>query len=407
MQKWCIIFLLFVLASCKTRKEVATTTPAVVQPQPKDSVIETMLAAPEVKKQFRLSVLLALNAQQYFEKDSSGNYSMSEMETLNHTALEFYEGILTAAKNQESLIKLNVVDVAIDSLKIVKLLKDSSIIKSDLVISMAGPAVNNMVLKAAAAREFPILSPVSVNSNLVNTYNKIWAVNPSNKTQCRRMTAYLKNHYPDASYSVIYRSDVKKEADLSDLFNGELHLLFNDTLARMINYAPDGWAKLQKNLKTGKRNILIIPSSDESFLTALLTKLNTHEEFSFLVVGLPTWEHFESIDHSLLETLNTHIFNTTFLDYENEQVKHFRKQFIEEYHADPVFAAYTGYDIFKWIDTNFNRFGNHLEKYESVKSLTAPNAGFDFLQNCENCSFENQYISVLVFKDGTLKRADQ
>ena len=87
--------------------------------------------------------------------------------------------------------------------------------------------------------------------------------------------------------------------------------------------------------------------------------------------------------------------------------KLFRKQFIEEYHADPVLSAYTGYDIYKWIDSNFSKFGNALEKYASVSSLTAPDAGFDFLQSCENCSFENQYISVLQFKDGILKRAGQ
>lgn len=407
MQKIYILFLLFALASCKTRKGAAPSQPVTIQQPPKDSVVVKKSAAPEEKRQFTLTLLLALSAQKYFEKDSAGNYVVPEMETLNNTALQFYEGVLSARMNHENNIKLNVVDVAIDSIKIVKLLKDSTILKSDLVVSLAGPSVNNMILKAAAAREFPLFSPVSITSNLVNTYNKIWSVNPSNKTQCRRMAAFLKEQYPDAAYSIIYRSDVKKEDDLAELFNGELHSLFNDTAVRKINYAPDGWNRLQKNLKTTKRNILIIPSSDESFLTTLLTKLNTEEQYSFLIVGLPTWEHFESLDQSLLETLNTHIFNTTFLDYENEKVKQFRKQFIEAYHADPVFAAYSGYDLYQWIDTNFTKFGKELEKYESTTSLTSPETGFEFVRLCDNCSFENQNISVLVFKDGALKRVQQ
>ena len=93
--------------------------------------------------------------------------------------------------------------------------------------------------------------------------------------------------------------------------------------------------------------------------------------------------------------------------YTNEKVRLFRKQFIEKYHTDPLFAAYVGSDIHQWITTNFTAFGNELEKYTSTTTLTAPGEGFKFERSCEKCGFENQYISILQFKEGTLKKVDQ
>jgi hypothetical protein len=411
MHKYWVIILFFALFSCKTRKE-ATPIPAATTknaPAKKDSIVEVKQPEPVKKKQFVLTLLLALNNQHYFEKDSLGEFLVPEIESLNNSALQFYEGMLMAAKGNDNdkNIHLNVLDVATDSLKVMKMLKDSLILRSDLVIPVAGASTINMAVKAAAAREFPLMSLSPVNSNLVNTYDKIWTVNPSNKTQCKLMAAYLKEHYPEAAYSIIYRGDNKKETDLGDLFNNELKMLFHDTLTRMINYNADGWSKLQKNLSASKKNILIVPSSDESFLTALFTKLDTHEEYSYVVVGLPTWEHFESLDFSLLEMLNTRIFNTTFIDYENEDVKKFRKQFIEEYHDDPLISAYNGYDIYKWINSNFKKSGNAISKYESKSSLTAPETGFNFVKLCDDCSYENQVISVLKLKEGSFTRAEK
>lgn len=406
MQRFCILLLLLTFASCKTRSTHVAPAPVAVKQPVKDSIISKLPKEIIHQRKFILTLLLPLNARQYLEKDSVGNYLIADLDPACVAALEFLEGLQFARKIDDSLVNLNVIDAGTDSIKFLKLLNDSLIIKSDLVVSMLNPSQSPALLKASLTYGFSLMFPNGQPNSMSSGNNKIWAAAPSNKTQCKRMLSFLKNKYPNANFSVVYRSEYKRESDLADLFNVELQYIFSDSVKRKIDYAKDGWEKMSGKLKTGQRNVLIIPSSDESFLSGLLVKLETKEEFYFIIAGLPTWDRFESIDQSLFERLNTCIFNTSFLDYDNDNVKRFRKSFIEKYHADPLYSAYSGYDIYQWIVSNYTAFGNGLEKYKSSTSLTAPGAGFKFEKSCDNCMNENQFISILFFKDGKLKKAE-
>ena len=406
MQRLFIFFLLFTLIACKTRKQVAPPVAIAIKQSAKDSVTTPEKKVPEVarKHKFKLTLLLTLNAQHYLEKDSVGNYVLSEVESLNLSALQFYEGLQAARGNNDSLISLKVIDFTADSLKLMKLFKDSMIAKSDMVVSIINPSMIPVVQKLAAEKHFPLMIPMSQTGFTTNGNPGSWLAVPSNKTQCRKMTDYLKDKNPSAVFTVIYRKDVKKEADLADIFNDELQSLFKDSINRKIDYSKADINILKKNLKPDRRNILIIPTSDQAFLSPLLIRLDKEEQYNFLVAGIPTWDRFESMDLSLLERLNTFIFNASYLDYENEKVKQFRKMFIENYHTDPLYSAYSGYDIYRWISDNVEKFGNETEKYKSSTSLTAPGSGFIFEKSCSNCGFENQTISILFFKEGALKK---
>ena len=402
MQRFYLISLFVIFSACKTRKETASHIPVTVKQPVKDSAITAIVEKSVEYRKFALSLLLSLNAPQYQTKDSLGNYLLNDVESSNLNALEFYEGISLAKSKNDSNISIHVIDIG-DSLRLGKTLRDSSLKKSDLIIAVAPSSMNAVIAGFPGLQGIPLMFPLNQVPLRSYANKNNWSALPSNKSQCRQMAHYLNEKNPDAKYIIIYRDQNKNESELADLFNDELHVLLNDSVSRKLNYSVDGWIKLLKNLQTTKRNILILPSSDESFLSSLIIKLDTQEQFPLLLAGLPTWEHFESIDMALLENLNTYIFDANYIDYENMEVKIFRKHFIDEYQSDPLLSAYLGYDIYNWINKNYSVKGVAIDKYESKNTLLAPDNGFKFMRSCENCMMENQFMTVLLFKDGTLK----
>ena len=402
MQRFYFIVFLLAFSACKTRKETVSKFPVNAKQPVKDSVLVVKQEKPVEYRKFNLSLLLSLNATQYLAKDSVGNYLLNEIEASNINALEFYEGLQLAKDKGDSIFGIHISDIG-DSTRLVKTLKDSCWKKSDLVIAITPQSMNVVIANNPAMQGIPLMFPLNqVPAKSFSNRNN-WSAIPSNKTQCKQMAHYLKESNLGAQYIIIYRGDNKNETELADLFNDEFYLIFNDSVSRKLNYSADGWNKLLKNLQTTKRNVLIIPSSDESFLSSLIIKLDKQEQYPFLLAGLPTWEHFESIDIDILENLNAHIFDGSYIDYENEQVKAFRKRFIDEYQADPLLSAYLGYDLYNWIKENYSRYNVALDKYESKKALVAPQSGFKFMRTCENCMMENRFITVLLFKEGALK----
>jgi hypothetical protein len=403
----CIVLIIF--AACSAQKNIPASKPVAVAVPAKDTTIavKTEIKKPE-KKTFNLQLVLALNASHYLETDSLGNAAYPDLDPLSETSLHFYEGMLLAAQHADSSIHLSVTDAANDSVKVLKLLKEKKYRESDLVIAILNPALNAMAAVASTEAGYSLLIPQHNTSSVLYGNKRTWLGTPSNKTQCRQMASYIQLTQPSAVFRFIYREGNKKEADLADLFYSEMISLGVDSgNCRKINYAvADGWGAIQKNWKEGKRNVLFIPMSDESILTSLFKKLDTHDQSEVMLVGLPTWELFETIDFTLLETLNTHIFSTTYIDYENEKVKLFRKDFIEEYHADPALSAFAGYDYYNWIAANVNKHGNKIEEYESIPALLSPVSGYRFRQLCPTCGYENQYFSVLKFQNGKLVKVN-
>jgi hypothetical protein len=401
-----LIPLYIFLVACHSTKITAPPPVEVVQHPKKDSITEEKKTVPVVKdKNFDLTVLLSLNVQRYLEKDTADNYVLPELDQVALNALSFYQGMLLAQKADDH-VKLNVVDAGIDSSVVLKNLKSTCKGAHDLVISIINPSLNTVAANIAQIYNCRMLLPLSGSAVPLDGHNKVWMSVPSNKTQCRQMTLYIKEKQKGAEYIIISR-DNKKENDLADLFYTELINAGVDSVhCKKVKYIDDNFAAIEKVLKKDRKNILFLPVSDESFISSLLAKLDIHEEYDLMLVGLPTWEYFESIDINLLESLNTLFFSAAYIDYSNEDVKKFRNLYINTYHADPVYTAYEGFDIYNWIVENNSKNGTVVEKYEGWNT-GAVTSGLDFKKPCDNCGYENQSITILKFKEALPEKADR
>jgi hypothetical protein len=222
------------------------------------------------------------------------------------------------------------------------------------------------------------------------------------------MSSFLIEKFSSSNFIALSR-DQRKENDLAKFMAEQV-----DTLAKqkgtcsIVNYTKaGGWAALQAKLSKQKRNVLIIPTGDESYLSSLINKLDElNEEYSILLAGFPSWENFESIDPKRLEKFNTHIFNTTFLDLESAKVKSYRKNFIDAYHTDPLLQAYQSNDLVNFIVTNIHNHDSRFDKYKSEPNFLNAKSGFYFEKKCSSCGFENHNLNILKYSDYKLVKVN-
>jgi hypothetical protein len=147
-----------------------------------------------------------------------------------------------------------------------------------------------------------------------------------------------------------------QEKKILEVWKDELHVAGFDSIPELVRADLTGFP-LEGKLKKGMVNYILIPSADQSFVANALNRIQgLADAFSVVVVGLPNWMNFGSIDAELYEKVQLLYTSEKFVDYQRADLMWFRKLYQERYFIDPNDFAYRGFDagIF---------WGNLLLKY--------------------------------------------
>ena len=403
-----MLLFVLILSGCASRKRSATITPiakeVVAIPDSTKNQHEKFEAKIDtVKTVYTIGLVLPLQLENHFRNDTiSDNAPLLIPEAI--PALQFYEGALAAKDSLANIplaVKFRIFDCSGDSMDNVKLINSIDVRKCDAVILMTSSSLNTAIIKAAAKNTIPFIILQNSNTQILESNPNIWLSTPSNTSQIRLAATYLFKTYPTSQFITVFR-EVRKENDLATLFSNIIDSLAGTiNICIKVNYLKGtGWSSLQSKLSKQKRNVLIIPTSDESYLSSIITKLDdVKNDYTFLLAGLPTWENFEAIDPLKLQNYNTHFFNGLFIDSENGRNQKFRKAFVDTYHTDALDQAFEGFDLVSYLVTNFNANQKKYNHYISIPNFESPQIGYDFLEMGTGSGKENQSISILKYGD--------
>ena len=113
------------------------------------------------------------------------------------------------------------------------------------------------------------------------------------------------------------------------------------------------------------------------------------------IVGMPTWENFESIDFSALRNLNVLYFSSTYFDINNALVNTFRKKFLNKYNTEPLNSAFQGFEL-------LNYFAKQMIGEKKSSEISVSLIPFQFSNDNSENGFENKIIHILQVKDYSL-----
>lgn len=174
------------------------------------------------------------------------------------------------------------------------------------------------------------------------------------------MSSYL-FQVPGKKNLLLLHRNKPQEKKILEVWKDELHVAGFDTIPELIRTDLTGFP-LEGKLKKGMINYILIPSADQSFVANALNRIQgLADAFTVVVVGLPNWMNFGSIDAELFQKVQLLYTSEKFVDYQRSDLMWFRKLYQERYFTDPHDFAYRGFDAGVFWGTMLLKYPNDFD----------------------------------------------
>jgi ABC-type branched-subunit amino acid transport system substrate-binding protein len=269
-------------------------------------------------------------------------------------ALSFLEGALLAAdtlSHQDLQLKIRIADNSRDTSAYQWMLMNYSWLRqNDLTYMHFGSNRCEEISRVAARHRLPVV--ISQCGSITDAMGEYTAVmSPSTATQCREVARFVVKNFPAHEIIVMARA-TGREKELAEWFIQPLSEMVSGRLLRLNPADTISWLKRLATSSTAP--LLILASSDEYLVTAVLHSLNQLAK-KITVIGLPTWENFETLHLGGYENLDIICFHATWLDLNDPMIRTFREAFLKKYKTDINWTAWQGYQLTHWLATAAQR----------------------------------------------------
>ena len=357
-------------------------------------VKDVITEAPE-KSVYHIAVITCLNISKiYTAIDTSYTFIDEPLKKEIKENLEFTEGVLYSAevlKSEGLKVHLFIIDSENDSVKLIYKLKKYT--GFNLIITNETGNMLKCISGFSSARNIKIFSCGINTVDFLKDNKAAFSLNPSSGKQCEQMGKFAGKYFQN-SLLVTVKTTTSKENERTELFRSGW-LKSQDKPVKQIDYFKNGAVAVADSLDKKKINVIFISSSNEDLVSSVLTVLsNKIPEYNIRVIGLPTWQYFETIDQKLIERCNVFLFSSGFIEYNTESVLRFRKYFRDKYVLEPSETCYQGYDAFLVAGKLFLMNGKKMlndDKPEIIKGLFSE---YSFIKTRNENVYENQNIHV-------------
>ncbi|MBK5285800.1 MAG: hypothetical protein JJE25_10400 [Bacteroidia bacterium] len=397
-----ILVLTFSLSACRAQQN--TPQPAVIKAEERKIAVEEKNVPDTLpvikKKSFNFMLLLPVDLSDAFRVDSISPDSFYVNETIDRNiaaGINFYEGALLAVDSLRKSgydIKLNIINVPSAEEEQIQIVKKTKYESIDVVFSMLRENSLQTLSKILFEKNILLVSCATNTGPDVKNNSHAVCVQPAYLTMCKSMGAYSKDNFKNDQFVIVTGSS-EKEEERGQAFISELEEKVQSSRIRKINFKTGGVKALTNSLSLAVTNTLFIPSADEDFVATIFTALNLlNATYRFRIIGLPSWQYFESLDPVVLEKYNTHIFTSEYYSYSSFRTLKFREKFRNHFSAEPGDAAYLAFDSFMFLGKLL--VNNELPTLENSEyQFDGLRSSYRFFRDKENDARENQYINIL------------
>jgi LysM repeat protein/ABC-type branched-subunit amino acid transport system substrate-binding protein len=326
--------------------------------------------------------------------------------------IDFYQGALLALldlKEKGISFNIKVFDTQNDTNHVKEILRINDLSNYDLFI---GPVFGNnleIVGDYAWEHQINIVSPLSLKNKFIEHNPYAFQVSPPFEIQMQHASDFL-NNFDVKNYIVIHDGNNLDQNYIAQ-FKQQLFAQMNEDNFSQIKYNEvfyyDARDSVLKSVFTpGIKNIVIIPSGNQAFVTDVIGKLNAYSyDYDITVFGQPKWIRFENIELSNFHNTNTHIFSNSFIDYNNPDVIDFVKKYRFYFKGESEKYAFQGYDICKYFCIALNKYGKDFRKCIHNNKVELLQTNFNFVPVSNQGGYQNTAIYILEYsKDFKLRK---
>lgn len=329
-----------------------------------------------------------------------------------NVALQFYEGALLAidsVKKEHFNARVFVYDIDdSDSMNLINTLKKPELSEMDLMI---GPLYGSSFIpfsKFAKEHEIPIVSPFTQLNKILFNNPFVCKVSPSGTLQVEQMATFVVDSLGTQNIILINNGNAKelglyqsfKEAANKELLS-KGHLAI-DTVKEVY-----GLGGIQNVISSVKKNVIVLPSNNQSYVTEFIGRLNVmKEKYDIVLFGLQSWNTYDNLDIEYLNNLNLHTPSNYFIDYDKTVTKNFIKQYRERFKTEPENYAYEGFDVTLYFLNALHNNGEAFLKFLPENKQSYIETNFNFARFPSDSGLENRSVYILQYKDYKLVKAN-
>lgn len=395
--------LIFCLSACHAQQPIPVKQPDKIETKKTETKEEKKLEPVLQTKQesYNFFLLMPVDLSEAFTLDSIVIDSSYVSESINKdikSNIDFYEGALLAVdslRKNGADVKLKVIDLPGDDEQQISEVRKINFENCNLVFSMLRSKPLSILNGILQSKNIPLISCAANTYSSIEKNKNAFCVQPSSLLQCRLMGEFAADNFKNDNI-IIVSASTEKEKERVNTFILGAEKNIPSTQIKKVNLASEGVSAFNKTLSGTETNTVFIPSVDEDFVTTTFASIATAPgTFQFKVIGLPVWQHFESLDPQMMEKYNTIIFSPDNLNFNAPATIKFREKFRHLFQAEPGDAAYLAFD-------SFMLFGNLVSKNELDKkeiNFNGLRSQYYFPHENIEMAQENKFVFILKLED--------
>lgn len=368
----------------------------------------------EIKEEYNVAFFLPFHA------DEANSIEMeallkgeSQFPNKTNVALQFYEGALLAIDSLKKLklnAKIFVFDVDdSDSLSIVTLLKKPELLAMDLIIGPLYGSSFMPVAKFAKENGIAIVSPFTQVNKILFENSYVCKVSPSITLQIEKMAAYVVDSFQTQNIVLVNGGGLAKDISFYNSFKKTANdlLIQRGVLKADSIHEVKGLAGLQAMLSTTKVNVVVLPSSNQSFVTDFISKLySMRDKYKIVLFGLQSWMNYDNLDFEYLNGISLHMPSNHFIDYDNVVTQNVVKSYRDRFKTEPELFSFQGFDVTYFFLNALKQNGSGLLNNLTQLKYTGIESNYEFSQFPVDSGFENKHVFIVKYQDYKLVKAN-
>lgn len=369
--------------------------------------------ASEQKKPFKVALLLPMGTTQV-NYDTLGNV-IGKLSNTTQMAIQYYKGVMLALDSLSKSglsISTYVYDTNGDTTVVQEIFNKAELLDMNLIIGPFFIDELKIANRFSERYKIPVVSPYSTATGFVKNNPYYVLSKPTLATHCKALYDYIELKHNPSRIILLY-THTEQDRNNEALFeNAWKQSLLKPSLYKLTDSTKITCRQVDMYLMPGVNNIVIIPSTNETFISKMTARLDSlSATYTITLVGMPQWRESQTLKVNQLSRLNCVISHYSQLNKNTEAYKHLATVFAARNNAALTDYALDGYnDTFYFVKTLSEQafyVGYTFPEVELVcktariKAQQKSGAMTDVKEGIDY--YENIYVKLLQYRNGRLE----
>lgn len=322
-------------------------------------------------------------------------------------ALDFYQGFKLGLEKQTARgahFKLHVLDSRDSEDETRVIARSADVQNAALVVGPVYPKEIEVFGATAGLEASDVLqiSPLAATMPTAFNLSNLVSITSPIMTHIRAVAARIVDTYEQGDVVLLYETNESS----SQQFLGPLRNLLRELNPAIPLHSVQNEERLQELARIRGTNLVVSGSTNRFQVIAMMDQLRNLRDqtgVKIRVFGHPNWAKISLPESTGMESFQTTISSTYYIDSRKTAVQDFKEWYQSEYDVEPNEFAFKGYDAGMYFGGLLARYGRSYRDYLVKTEFEGLHNSFEF-QYHSQWGFVNQAVHFLHYRQGQFVR---